>query len=1379
MPKEINEIRVFISCPGDVNPEKQIARSVCGSISKVYGESRNIRVKPIDWENDIIPEITGEGAQSVIDTQLEDYDYDIYIGILWTRFGDKMDNGRTPTEWEFECAFNRMRATGRPKIQFYFKTEEIFPRNSYEANQISEIIKFKEERLQSAGYYKNFKHREDFQGQVFEFILNYVENYKVIIGDRLPIPTIKYEKISNYFTRKVISKKDLESKEFYFLSETLAYDTVDLVKKHNKIVLLGNAGTGKTVELKRIAEDFSKDDTPLYPQLIFLNKYVDQNIEQFLPPNWKKLPENQLIVILDGLDEIESKNKRDFIRKIEQFSEQYPNTTVIVSCRTNFYLSGSEQSAGTLKGFDTYILKDLQYPEIEKYIQQKFAAKASRFFEEINKNQLQPLLKIPFYLVKLVDLFEVNNDLPNSKALIFEHLLISRITFDEDHFRTTIELNEYRVNIVRTLEHVALGMEALGRNYILGDELKRLIPDLTLRDLIKHCTTWKTEDEGITWQFEHNNIQEYLAAKILSRQPLDIIKDFVSFQPEYKKIIPSWVNTFSFLLSISGDSELLNWILENQPEIAIKFEPDKIEDSSKIKIFKDVFNYYKERQIWIDRDKFIYDEIGRFGQLDEIIDFLLSEIEEAKHYTTLSNAIKILGTMRLSHSFKGRASDLLLKAAINKLDTGITAQVQQDALMALSALKINSKDIVDQIVSELRDSKSDWVRYGLYYFLHTGDFLDDYIDIFLEGIIYARFYLSSANIQRSRLGNERLELIEGLKKVKSPEAIIKVVSHFIDHKKDLHDLFIGKHDVSFLAENASKAYSSDSSILDLAVNFSLSMLDNHLNEEASQFIRFFESTDTRFLAFQKALGEQSHYKEDFLAALANDQCLEHIIEQYERKNISEDDIWRFIHSLRWKNEDLFKKFYEHINDKFDNKFILTPERDYEKERKERGQRDFDLLFNKKDVIDEIRQIFEVENQPAFSKKELFKLRTKHWPNLYYSDLAVEILRIIAKDDKTTLKNAIESINRWDWDWFCISKIYEKLINNEEIKLSQKQQRWIEEWCYSKVDEVDFKHAITKTIDKSYNIRWNAIYLWYFFRRFNFVYPKNILLDMLSFDYDRQGIEYLENYLDEAKMSSTVLENLEEGIVIDDVLKNHLNYCKRYSIKEGLKFALEEIANTNREKHDEIRRIALETVCELSDSLTELEECLPDITDDFKWSVLDELVKNKSSFTHEFLLKLFQASEEPDQFKAAEYLIKLQDLDALAYYVDYIKNQRHFSRDMYDTSPLPSLHTLDAASFLIELLEINYQEDFDQSDHFERLDRLVLDALTNIALISDNNYSEIRRFIEDFIEKFNKIYKNVNWLYSFLEQMEQKHYINKSEQISIVEVIEKLKTVQFN
>ena len=1370
------EIKVFISCPSDVDKEKEIILRACDVLSDRIFSKKKINIKSIDWAKDVPRIITGEGPQNLIDKYLEGQDYDIYIGILWKRFGEPHPNGLAPTEGEFEDAFRRYKKTGKPLITFFFKEEKFYPHDEYEISQFSSVQKFKK-RIKPLGLYDSFTRELEFIEKAFVCVQDFVEKLTTTKDSQISFERIKFPEVKDYIPRKVYPANEYKPDEFWIIGDELKKDIINIVKLKNRIALIGDAGSGKTFELQRIANYFSEENSPFYPLLIRLNTFTNQSIEQILPENWREIPENQLLIIFDGLDEIESKNKKDTVRKIEYFSEQHQATSIIVSCRTNFYQTEDSQSSGTLKGFEAYRLLDLEFVQINFYVRLKLSSKANRFFNEINKQQIGQLLNIPFYLVKVVELFEIKNALPNRKAAIFEQLFLARIRLDEEHFRTTLELDEYRDTIIKNLERIALGMETLGRNYISDDEFREIVPDVPLQEMFKYCTAWKkTEGETIIWQFEHNSIQEYLAARVLSRQHINVIKNFVSFKPEYKKIIPSWVNAVSFLLSVSDDSSLLDWILEVEPEICLKFEPDKIKKAQRIKIFKDIFNRYKEKQIWIDRDKFRYDELGRFGQLDEIIDFLLSEIEVVKHYTTLSNAIEILGTMRPSHSFKGRASDLLIRAALDKLDIEITEHVQQDALRALSDLKINSKEVVKQIVSELRDSKSDWVRYGLYYFLHTSEHLDEYIDIFLEGIIYARFYVSSANIQRSRLGNERFELVEGLKKVKSPEAIIKVVSYFIDHEKDLHDLFIGKHDVSFLAENASIAYSKDPSILDLAVNFSLSILDNQLNEEAGQFIRFFENTDTRLLAFQKALGEKSHYKEDLLAALANDQCLEYIIEQYEQENITEDDIWRFLQTLRWKNKDLFPKFYKLINEKFDNAFILPPERDYEKERKEHTQRDFNLLFNKQSVIDEIGQIFKIEKKQSFTRKELIKLRANNWPNLYYSDLGAQILRTIAGDEKVTLENAINAIEKWDWDWFCISKIYEKLTNNEEINISKEQRDWVARWCHKNLEKVDFKNAITKTDKNSYGVRWNAIYIWYLFRKLSLGYPKHILLDMLSFDHDRDGIEYLEEHLDEAEVSARILENLDDGIIIDDVLKNHIDYCKRYGIKEGLKFALQEIVNPDREKHDEIRRVALKTVCKLSDSPTELEELLPDITDDFKWEVLDKLIKNNSNPAHEFLLKLFRTAGEPDRFKAAEYLIKLQDLNALAYYVDWIRKKQNFSRSSLHTSPLPALHTIEAVVLLIELLEISYQKNFEQSDHFDRLERIVLNTLTTIALQSDQAYCAIRESIESFIIKFKSVYKNVNWLYSFLEQLEQKYYVNKSEKNNINDVISKLEKI---
>ena len=99
--------------------------------------------------------------------------------------------------------------------------------------------------------------------------------------------------------------------------------------------------------------------------------------------------------------------------------------------------------------------------------------------------------------------------------------------------------------------------------------------------------------------------------------------------------------------------------MEIEPEITIKFEPYRIERSVRIAIFKKIFNNYKDKKIWIDRDRFRYDELARFGQDNEIIDFLISEAKNAAHYTTLSNAIEILAHMKIPPTYGEILTDIL------------------------------------------------------------------------------------------------------------------------------------------------------------------------------------------------------------------------------------------------------------------------------------------------------------------------------------------------------------------------------------------------------------------------------------------------------------------------------------------------------------------------------------------------------------------------------------------------------------------------------------------------------------------------------------------------------------------------------------------------
>ncbi|MGC9975444.1 MAG: hypothetical protein ABSC57_01815, partial [Syntrophales bacterium] len=203
------------------------------------------------------------------------------------------------------------------------------------------------------------------------------------------------------------------------------------------------------------------------------------------------------------------------------------------------------------------------------------------------------------------------------------------------------------------------------------------------------------------------------------------------------------------------------------------------------------------------------------------------------------------------------------------------------------------------------------------------------------------------------------------------------------------------------------------------------------------------------------------------------------------------------------------------------------------------------------------------------------------------------------------------------------------------------------------------------------------------------------------------------------------------------------------------------------------------ILKIDSNLTDLEGALNDINDNFKWKVVEELINRNLNCVFNYLKALLQQGEEEDKITASEYLIKLQDVSALEYYVNWIKKQNKFDRKIYDSSPLSVLTTENAIPYLIELLELTYQKSFKQpEDHFNRLDRLVLSAFKSISLESEGNYQKVKQSIENFIKKYINLYENVNWLYSFLDQLELQYFTNKSQKLTIDDVIKKLEMIRF-
>lgn len=117
------QFRIFISSPGDVIPERRVAKTVIGRLNEeFFGRAYLI---PILWEEE--PMLASETFQAQIHPPNET---EIYVGILWSRIGSPLpdtilrsDGTRyeSGTAFEFEDALHGFKQQGSPEMLLYRK----------------------------------------------------------------------------------------------------------------------------------------------------------------------------------------------------------------------------------------------------------------------------------------------------------------------------------------------------------------------------------------------------------------------------------------------------------------------------------------------------------------------------------------------------------------------------------------------------------------------------------------------------------------------------------------------------------------------------------------------------------------------------------------------------------------------------------------------------------------------------------------------------------------------------------------------------------------------------------------------------------------------------------------------------------------------------------------------------------------------------------------------------------------------------------------------------------------------------------------------------------------------------------------------------------
>lgn len=163
MTQEAEILRVFVASPSDVAPEREIVAKAVTELNRALGPSMGVRLEIVSWDTHVHPAL-GSDPQDIINRQIAD-DYEVFIGILWTRFGMPTPRAESGTLEEFQRAKERFdRDPESVSVMFYFKEEPLSP-TEIDPEQLQRVQRFRRD-LGKEGFYGTFSSEEEFGSNV-------------------------------------------------------------------------------------------------------------------------------------------------------------------------------------------------------------------------------------------------------------------------------------------------------------------------------------------------------------------------------------------------------------------------------------------------------------------------------------------------------------------------------------------------------------------------------------------------------------------------------------------------------------------------------------------------------------------------------------------------------------------------------------------------------------------------------------------------------------------------------------------------------------------------------------------------------------------------------------------------------------------------------------------------------------------------------------------------------------------------------------------------------------------------------------------------------------------------------------------------------------
>lgn len=1128
--------------------------------------------------------------------------------------------------------------------------------------------------------------------------------------------------------------------------------------------MLGNPGSGKTTELINLANYFKEritdlEITPIFISLSNIKKF--NKIDDILPVNWNL--SKKIILLLDALDEFEFKsNLVNEIKNLLQNNEI--SFKIIISCRNyayndellvlnaqKFYLGGFSLS----QSFE--LLNKDYYVSIEEYNQ----------FDAV---KFKDILEDPFMLNRLGIYFNNHKKIPETIFDIYNEI------------KSEISIKDIELYTI-----FALMLEMTQETSFLMDELKVLF-GLNFKRLINLKFIQKSFDRK-SFKFKHKNYQEYFAASALSELSIDEIKDFIVISGT-DKTHPSLFNTIAFLLNILDSdkyNELVSWLIVNELELLFKADSDKT-SNFKIQVFRDYFRIECiEKGFWINTNKtFSVLEIAQFGDCEENLKYLLDIVKETKDQPrVIISALNLLNFFTIPFNRKAEFKDLFIDFLS---DLTIQNSIKSKIINCITTHKfcVEDEGYLNSIFKIFKVETSNEINSALLSLVMSLNDIDNLFWYLKEEFLRVNNIVKRDDLDKVHRGNSWV-LEELILKIVDSNYFIELISYYFinEFSVNLNNtylikilercLFFSSKENDFILRflmsinGKTNYYFQDRLLIDIIVN-------SNSQYEASKYL--LDNND-----FPKV--------RMLLASVATTTSIKLVKDRFVQKLITSEEIEFYRNNLWHYNKVVsyeFDKLMLSIGFKFETPLLSDEELTNQQiQSNEKFQNNFDILFNKEELLKEIQTIFQ-ENTAIIDQEAIGKIESNWYEKNGYRNYTISTsLKLMRKlvyhyNGELTFQKVQDLLENDFIRYDKIKTLIQGNVNsNIRFKVSNEQIADIIGWCTKISSEINFNEIIILYNPNSfkYDLDYKKLKTILAFQdEYEFELSQEFLLNCLEyFDIDKSSEEedvfgkLLYRINDKTLFNKRIVDNILNKKMFSFVMDRHLSYA----LDHNLSLAFPKIRNYFKDNNpgynlDE----KLEKYIELTGDLALLKECCEDVKSLKCWSAIKILLKNKEADfciakAIEYLDIKLEDSNKFYLWDALGVLFQQNRKEAIVYYYSLLKEDR-MSQMYYSNYSAVDYDTLEKLFFK------TYGKDSEKSV-FNDSGAFLSSYVSNLSK-DDESYNKTKKVLFDIKAKLNKEDHDTELFYiNILIDNSKTSYINsKSKPMNFEDALRKVEEI---